>query len=118
MTLFNASDKELIKRRKAGSGLLELFEYQCSIDPYLDELVNLAHIVRICSESNLPFYRNSVLKIVSKYHKLKFHGIKGSYLFSISGFLRGKKKKLAILTEDKGKPDKYTTKLKIGCSNE
>jgi hypothetical protein len=84
------SDLQIIHKRKTGYTLKEIHEYYISLNPYLDEIVCLTHVARICSENNLPFTPQQVLKVFNKHYSKDAHGDKRTYLKFINGWTSNK----------------------------
>lgn len=72
------SDQQIIYKRKMGYSLKDVYEYHESYNPYLDNFINLCHVVRICYEQNLPFEAAQIKRVFNKVHNKVFHGNKSS----------------------------------------
>lgn len=74
------SDLQIIHKRKTGYTLKEIHDYHMSLNPCLDEIICLVHVVRVCHENNLPFGREQILRVFNRYYQKQFHMDKKSYL--------------------------------------
>lgn len=76
--IFSKIDEIILYKRKKNYSLKEILYFFSQQEPYLDEMLCLVHIVRVCFENNLPFSESQIKRIFNKIYKKEFHGSKQS----------------------------------------